>query len=410
VFPGTTRKPPIPNEASVTRSDQENEHDSGSKADRRRVRVLIVDDSALMRRLLTDLLTSSPEIEIAGVARDGRDAVVQALKLKPDVITLDVEMPEVSGLEALPALLAVHEAPIVMISALTREGADVTLQALELGAVDFVHKPDRNQLAEMRASRDILVSKVLAAAQSRVRRPRRSSSLTDSKTSTSASAPRAASTSPPTRRKPPTATATSSGPPSGCIVIGISTGGPQALSQVFPLLTLNSPPILVVQHMPGQFTGIFAERLDRYCPLAIKQAEEGDLVLPDRILIAPGGRHMTLTGHPPRVKVTLSDEPPVSGHRPSVDVLFQSAAKVFQSTATGLIMTGMGRDGVDGCKALLAAGGFTLGQDEATSVVYGMNKAAFLESAIKAQFALDELPDIVRNTAAYRAEFDQPKD
>jgi two-component system, chemotaxis family, protein-glutamate methylesterase/glutaminase len=397
----------------VTRPDPEHEHERGSKGDRgqAKVRVLIVDDSALMRRLLSDLLTSCPEIEIAGMARDGREAVMQALRLKPDVITLDVEMPEVSGLEALPALLAVHEAPVIMVSALTREGADVTLQALELGAVDFVHKPDKNQLAEMRAGRDLLVSKVLAAAQSRVRRPRRGAAKQQGESTTPAvsPSPRPPSGTPPTRPKPP-ATSSSPSSASGCIVIGISTGGPQALSQVFPLLAPNSPPILVVQHMPGQFTGIFAERLARYCPLAVKHAEDGDAVIPDRILIAPGGRHMTVTGHPPRVKVVLSDEPPVSGHRPSVDVLFRSAAKVFQSTATGLIMTGMGRDGVDGCKAILAAGGFTLGQDETSSVVYGMNKAAFLENAIKAQFALDELPDILRNLAAYRAEFDQPSD
>jgi two-component system chemotaxis response regulator CheB len=395
----------------VTTSDKEpeqpHEHNPASRQQARRTRVLIVDDSALMRRLLTDLLTASPDIEIAGVARDGREAVVQAMRLKPDVITLDVEMPEVSGLEALPALLAVHEAPIVMVSALTREGADVTLQALELGAVDFVHKPDRNQLAEMRASRDILVAKVLAAAQSRVRRPRRAgSSPSHSATNPAAARNAAAGSAPPTRPRTTAAASPPAGSPSGCIVIGISTGGPQALSQVLPLLAPNSPPILIVQHMPGQFTGIFAERLDRYCPLAVKHAEEGDLVIPDRILVAPGGRHMTLTGHPPRVKVTLSDEPPVSGHRPSIDVLFQSAAKVFQSTTTGLIMTGMGRDGVEGCKAILAAGGFTLGQDEATSVVYGMNKAAFIESALKAQFALDELPEILRNLAAYRAEYD----
>ena len=188
-------------------------------------------------------------------------------------------------------------------------------------------------------------------------------------------------------------------------MIGISTGGPQALSQVFPLLAPPLPPILVVQHMLAEFTGVFAERLDRYTgpTIKVKQAEEGDLVLPDRILIAPGGRHMTLTGRPPRVRVALSDEPEVSGHRPSIDVLFQSAAQVYQSAAVGIIMTGMGRDGVEGCKAILAAGGFTLGQDEATSVVYGMNKAAFLEGAVKAQFALDELPGILQDIAAFRA-------
>ncbi len=254
------------------------------------------------------------------------------MRLKPDVITLDVEMPEVSGLEALPALLAVHEAPVVMVSALTQEGAEVTLQALELGAVDFMPKPERNQLAEMRASRDLLVAKVLAAAQSRVRRPRRAAAPPTT-TSTGSAAPSASSLRSAVRQSrktvagPASATATATGQSPLCLVIGISTGGPQALSQVFPLLAPPLPPILVVQHMPAQFTGVFAERLNRYSALTVKQAEEGDLVLPDQVLIAPGGRHMVLVGHPPRVRVALSDEPPVSGHRPSIDVLFQSAAR-----------------------------------------------------------------------------------
>jgi two-component system, chemotaxis family, protein-glutamate methylesterase/glutaminase len=374
-----------------------------------RIRVLIVDDSALMRRLLSDLLSSVPEIEIVGTARDGREAVLQAARLKPDVITLDVEMPEVSGLEALPAILAVHPVPVVMVSALTQEGADVTLQALELGAVDFMAKPERNQLAEMRASRDLLVGKVLAAAQSRVRRPRRVASSPSSSSTKTSPSTKSVTSRPPARPPGPPVTSTSafaSIPNPLCFVIGISTGGPQALSQVFPLLVPPLPPILVVQHMPAQFTGIFAERLNRYSTLPIKQAEEGDAVLPDRILIAPGGRHMVLIGHPPRVRIGLLDQPAVSGHRPSIDVLFQSAARAYQSAAIGLLMTGMGRDGVEGCKAILAARGFTLGQDEGTSVVYGMNKAAFLEGAVKAQFALDEFPHVIQNIAALRAELE----
>jgi two-component system, chemotaxis family, protein-glutamate methylesterase/glutaminase len=375
-----------------------------------RIRVLIVDDSALMRRLLSDLLSSAPEIEIVGTARDGREAVLQAARLKPDVITLDVEMPEVSGLEALPAILAVHPVPVVMVSALTQEGADVTLQALELGAVDFMPKPERNQLAEMRASRDLLVAKVLAAAQSRVRRPRRNVGSPSSSSRQTSPLPKYITSHAPGR--PPGMTSTpissASAPSTTCLVIGISTGGPQALSQIFPLLAPPLLPILVVQHMPAQFTGIFAERLNRYSTLPIKQAEEGDAVLPDRILIAPGGRHMVLIGQPPRVRIALSDQPPVSGHRPSIDVLFQSAARAYQSAAIGLLMTGMGRDGVEGCKAILAARGFTLGQDEGTSVVYGMNKAAFLEGAIKAQFALDELPHIIQNISVFRAELESP--
>jgi two-component system, chemotaxis family, protein-glutamate methylesterase/glutaminase len=392
----------------VAKPDLEHDQEKDREPRKTHVRVLVVDDSALMRRLLSDLLTSSPEIEIVGTARDGREAVLQAARLKPDVITLDVEMPEISGLEALPALLAVHEVPVVMVSALTQEGADVTLQALELGAVDFMPKPERNQLAEMRASRDLLVAKVLAAAQSRVRRPRRAARLQKAPAAapSSASRPALRTDARPLDRIATPPSTSAPGPSSTCFVIGISTGGPQALSQIFPLLVSPLPPILVVQHMPAQFTGILAERLNRYSTLEVKQAEEGDLVLPDQILIAPGGRHMVLIGHPPRVRVALLDELPVSGHRPSIDVLFQSAARVYQSAAIGLLMTGMGRDGVEGCRAILAAKGFTLGQDESTSVVYGMNKAAYLDGYIKAQFALDDLPHIIQNINGLRAELE----
>ena len=372
----------------------------------RLVRVLVVDDSALMRRLLSDLLTSAPEIEVVGTARDGREAVQEATRLRPDVITLDVQMPEVSGLEALPLLLALGEVEVVMVSSLTQEGADVTLQALEMGAFDFMAKPEKNQLAEIRASRDLLVGKVLAAAASGRRRPAKPKRAAPPGSASWTHSPAPAK---PQRRTPLVSTTstpsaasfTAAGSP--CLLIGISTGGPQALSQILPTLHAPLPPILVVQHMPAQFTGVFAARLDRYSSVTVKQAEEGDLVLPDRVLVAPGGVHMMLTGSPPHVRVALSHDPPVSGHRPSVDVLFRSAAKVYQRAAVGLVMTGMGRDGVDGCKAILAAGGLTLGQDEESSAVYGMNKAAYLEGAIKGQFALDDVPAIIQNIVAFRA-------
>jgi two-component system chemotaxis response regulator CheB len=379
----------------------------------------VVDDSALMRRLLCDLLGSAPEIQVVGTARDGREAVLQAVRLKPDVITLDVEMPEVSGLEALPLLLAAHEAPVIMVSALTQAGADITLQALELGAVDFMPKPERNQLSEMRASANLLVAKVLTAAQSRVRRIRRATPPTARPSTTPLPSPPAVSPLRSSRPRPsvtegsakpaplPSALSVASAHGQTCLLIGISTGGPQALSQVLPHVTPPSPPILVVQHMPAQFTGVFANRLDRCSALSVKEAAEGDPVLPNHVLIAPGGRHMAVTGHPPHVRVNLSDDSQVSGHKPSIDVLFQSAARIYQSTAIGILMTGMGRDGVEGCKAILAAGGFTLGQDEATSVVYGMNKAAFIEGAVRAQFALDELAGILNNIHSVREEHEK---
>lgn len=357
-----------------------------SEAGPRPIRALVVDDSALMRRLISDVLNGSGRIEVVGVARDGREAVAQAARLKPDVVTLDVEMPEVSGLDALPAILAVHEVPVVMVSALTQEGADVTLKALEFGAVDYHPKPARNQLAEMRAEGDLLVAKVLGAAEGRVFRPRRGTAA-----STPSAPPRVPTPLPP-------------GEAAGCIAIGISTGGPQALARVIPLLRPPTPPILIVQHMPAAFTGVFAARLDRTSTLDVKEAADGDLVEPNRVLVAPGGRHLTVVGRAARARASLSspDDPAVSGHRPSVDVLFRSVARVYGEEAVGVIMTGMGRDGADGCRAILDAGGTTVGQDEATSVVYGMNKAAFLEGAVRVQFALDDLPDLIRSLSTAR--------
>jgi two-component system, chemotaxis family, protein-glutamate methylesterase/glutaminase len=367
-----------------------------------RVRVLIVDDSALMRKLLADVLQTEPAIEIVGIARDGAEAVEKTAKLKPDVVTLDVEMPAMSGLEALPLIQAAHDAAVIMVSAFTQEGADITLAALERGAIDFFPKPERHQLAHMRESRDVLVSKILSAAHHRSLRKRKSASQS---TGTAAAIPRFRSRAPST--PPSTAPRTSDSDlepeidlPHArsplCIVIGISTGGPHALGEYLPHVSAPTPPILIVQHMPAQFTAVFAQRLNRTCSVAVKEAEDGDRVVPNQILIAPGGRHMSVTGHPPGVRIVLSDGAPVSSHRPSVDVLFHSAARIYQGSAVGIIMTGMGRDGVLGCKAILAAGGTTYGQDETSSVVYGMNKAAYLEEGVSFQFSIEQFPALIK--------------
>ncbi len=347
------------------------------------IRVLIVDDSALMRKLLKDLLGECEDITVVGMAHDGVDALRLANELQPDVITLDVEMPGRSGLEILPDLLAKRPVPVLMVSSLTQEGADTTLAALSLGAVDYFPKPTSHQLSQIRAAQDLLIAKVKAAAKCRVMRPRTSGEIP----STAVMAPIA----PPTRRLVSTQKITH------CIVVGISTGGPQALAQVLPFLRAPLPPIVIVQHMPETFTRAFARRLERECAVPVREAEDGMRIALDTILIAPGGRHLNLVGQPPLVKVSLSNEPPVSAHRPSVDVLFRSAARCFGAGVVGIIMTGMGRDGVDGCKAILAAGGTTYGQDEATSVVYGMNKAAWIEQAVTRQFALSDFPEIVRS-------------
>jgi two-component system, chemotaxis family, protein-glutamate methylesterase/glutaminase len=378
-----------------------------TKTESERVRVLIVDDSALMRKLLGDILGTAPEIEVVGTARDGAEAIEQTAKLKPDVVTLDVEMPGMSGLDALPLIQAAHETAVIMVSALTQAGADTTLAALERGASDFFPKPERHQLTHVRESRDILVGKILSAALHRPRKSRGESSRGSG-----------AFTTIPRFRSRPASVPHPSNSRTGdtdleieipqtrsplCIVIGISTGGPQALGEFLPKVTAPIPPILIVQHMPAQFTPVFAERLNRTCSVSVKEAQEGDRVVPNQVLIAPGGRHMALTGHPPNVRIAINDEPPVSSHRPSVDVLFQSASRLYQGSAVGIIMTGMGRDGVIGCKAILAAGGTTYGQDESTSSVYGMNKAAFLEGGVSFQFTLDQFPALIKRLSPHSA-------
>ena len=342
----------------------------------RRVRVLIVDDSALMRHLLGELLGSSPEIEVVGTARDGTHALQLMAERRPDVVTLDVEMPGISGLDVLPEILSVREVPVVMVSSQTTQGAEVTLEALDRGAVDYMAKPEKHQITGLREARDALVSKILAASKGRVRRP----------SSRPVGAVAADSERP--RRPQPTLAA-------HCVVIGISTGGPQTLTECFAALMPPIPPLLVVQHMPEQFTPVFARRLDRCCRLPVVEASHGDRVKPDSILIAPGSHHMTLIGSPPNVRVVLLDDKPVSGHRPSIDVLFRSAAQVFGAGAVGMLMTGMGRDGVDGCRMILEAGGATFAQDEASSIIFGMNRIAIDEGVIGRQFAADELPELL---------------
>jgi two-component system chemotaxis response regulator CheB len=358
------------------------------------VRVLIVDDSALIRTVLAGILQGAPGMQVVGAAPDASTALAMVESIRPDVVTLDIRMPGRSGLDILPILVSEYALPVVMVSALTHAGAEETLAALELGAVDFMPKPDRHPITQLQASREALVEKLRNAAQSRVRRRR------------TPARPAAQLTSPGVRPPPASPAASGSGPvavdaPAGlpCVVIGISTGGPEALSQTLPLLSPPVPPIVIVQHMPAAFTAVFAERLARRCTVAVKEAAEGDNVVSDQILVAPGGRHTLISGQPPRCVVSLADGPTVSGHRPSIDMLFQSAARAYGPATVGILMTGMGRDGVEGLKRILAAGGTTFGQDEATSVVYGMNKAALLEGAVQTQLPLEGLPALIERLA-----------
>lgn len=344
------------------------------------IRVLVVDDSALVREILSDFIREAPGIELAGTARDGSEALALLPTLKPDVVTLDVQMPKMNGLETLDGILRISPVPVIMVSALTQLGANTTLEALDKGALDYVAKPEGGAACTA-AVRDELLRKIRAIAGTDVRRMMR------------IRAERAQQNK--LRREQPPQSADPVEPTphdlaDRCIAIGISTGGPPALSTLFDALRPPLPPIVVVQHMPAHFTKPFAWRLNSLSRISIKEAENGDVVCPNHAFIAPGGQHLVLRRFGGQVKIQIKEGDPVSGHRPSADVMMKSAAEVYRQRCLGVIMTGMGRDGANGCRDIRAQGGYVLGQDEATSDVYGMNKVAFVEGHVDRQFGLDD--------------------
>lgn len=354
---------------------------------RHTIRVLVVDDSLVMRQMIADYLDREPDIEVVGTASDGHQAIQRCAALAPDVMTLDVQMPGMDGLKTLETLLAKHPVPVVMVSSQTQAGAAITMDALERGAIDYVAKPDRGANAEtvlgselprkVRLAAGADVRRILEIRRRRKARPRPTKPLaTPGGTSAGAAA-----ASPALADK--------------CIAVGVSTGGPPALASVFEALKPPMPPLLVVQHMPAQFTKALAWRLDSRSSLTVCEARDGEPLKTDHVYIAPGARHMLVRGRPGTARIRISQDPPVSGHKPSADVLMKSVADVFGPKALGMIMTGMGRDGSDGCRAIRSSGGYVLGQDEASSDVYGMNKVAFVEGNVDRQFGLYEAARIV---------------
>ena len=318
----------------------------------RRIRVLIVDDSAIVRQLLTDILSSDPELEVVGTAVDAIIARDKIKVLSPDVLTLDVEMPRMNGVDFLEKLMRLRPMPVVMVSTLTQEGADVTLRALELGAVDFVAKPLKDLAVSLPALREEIVSKVKAAARAHIRLtgPRRAvlPAMEPSRVASSAE----------------------------LIAIGASTGGVETITELLSGFPETIPAIVVVQHMPEAFVPRFAARLRACLPFAVEEAADGQRASPGRVLIAPGNRHlMIVRGRSGGLETRLSDGPPVSGHRPSVDALFTSVAEA-RPKAVGILLTGMGRDGAEGLLRMKEAGAMTIAQDEQTSTVFGMPRAA----------------------------------
>ncbi len=340
-------------------------------AEARRTRVLVVDDSALMRQVLTRILSTDPAIEVVGTAPDPYVARDKIKALAPDVLTLDVEMPRMDGLAFLERLMRARPMPVVMVSSLTEAGCDVTLRALELGAVDFVTKPRvdvRERIHEVAAE---VVEKVKAAAGARILHRR-------------------APAAPPAARPAAGVFATTD----VTIAVGASTGGTEAVREFLAGLPADAPGVVVVQHMPERFTRAFAERLDRLCTVRVKEAEDGDRVLAGHVLVAPGGRHLEVVRDGALVRARVSDGPPVNRHRPSVDVLFHSAT-VLGPNAIGVIMTGMGNDGARGLLAMRQAGARTLAQDAATCVVFGMPREAIGLGAVEQVVPLERMAEAV---------------
>jgi len=357
----------------------------GRNMSARNIRVLVVDDSAVIREMICDQIAEASGMEVAGRAADGRKAVEMLGSADPDVVTLDIQMPGMDGLRTLDAILARRPVPVIMVSSLTQLGANTTLDALDRGALDYVAKPQR-RLEAKTVLGDELLRKIRSAAGTDVQRILQIRQ--ERKRRRAAQLPRV-----PTAKK-------LSGPSprelaDKCIAIGISTGGPPALTSLFETLQPPVPPIVVVQHMPAHFTESFAWRLDSLSRLSIKEAGSGNTLRPNHVLIAPGGTHLKLRRSGKMTKVMLKDGAPVSGHKPSADVMMKSAAEIFGRRLLGLIMTGMGRDGAEGCAAIRAAGGYVLGQDEASSDVYGMNKVAQVEGNVDRQFSLDEAAAVI---------------
>ncbi|MBI4829518.1 MAG: chemotaxis response regulator protein-glutamate methylesterase [Nitrospinae bacterium] len=337
----------------------------------KKIRVLIVDDSAIARQVITNALASDPEIEVVGSAPDPYVARDKIVELKPDVITLDVEMPRMDGVTFLQKLMKHHPLPVVMVSSLTQKGAETTMAALEAGAVDVVAKPvaEKHNLSEITIE---LLDKVKSAARAKVRPMLASAELA--------------------KRKPLTAMVATT---NKVVAIGASTGGTEALKEVLSRMPPNSPGILVVQHMPETFTTAFAKRLDSVSQLKIKEAEDGDSLVPGVCLVAPGHSHMLLRRSGARYFVNVKDGPLVCRHRPSVEVLFNSVAKVAGKNAIGVIMTGMGADGAEGMLNMKKEGAATIAQDEKTCVVFGMPKEAIKLGGVDKVAPLYDIPETI---------------
>ncbi len=341
------------------------------------LRALVVDDSAYLRRLLSDILNSIPGVEVAGTAFNGKEAITQALRMNPDLITLDLEMPEMDGFTFLRWLMQEHPTPTIIISS---DGAEENvLKALDLGAVDFIVKPTRHISTELEMIEDPLVEKVEVLKNLRIEKVKKQIATR--------------------RRRPPRVPAGETPPidcPFGLVAIGASTGGPPALQSILTRLPENFPaPIAVVQHMPATFTGLFAERLNAACAIEIKEAEDGDWVRPGRALIAPGGRNMRFVKAKNGVRVQLELPDLHEKYTPSVNILMRSSAELYHEKTLGVLLTGMGDDGKLGMRAIKEQNGRTIAESEETAIIFGMPAEAIREGVVDSVEDLDKISETI---------------
>ncbi len=337
------------------------------------IKVLVVDDSALIREVLTRMLTRDGDITVVGTANDPIEAREKIKLLNPDVVTLDIEMPNMNGLQFLERLMKLRPTPVIMVSTLTKKGASETLLALELGAVDFVAKPSADLTGGLEAFGSGLRDKIRGAARSDVKGR-----------SNRADAPKVA-------------VRTAAAPEGALIAIGASTGGVEAVRAVLVNMPLDCPPIVIAQHMPPGFTSRFATRLDELCEIKVCEAEDRMPLLAGHAYVARGDFHLRVERSSGQLKCRLTQDELASGHRPSVDVLFESVAKTVGPMAVGAILTGMGRDGARGLKLMRDAGAYTVGQNQSSSLVYGMPRVAFEEGAVVEQAPLDAIASRLAN-------------
>ncbi|MCC6207495.1 MAG: chemotaxis response regulator protein-glutamate methylesterase [Gammaproteobacteria bacterium] len=347
-----------------------------------KIRVLIVDDSALVRQLLTKMLTSDPQIEVVGTAQDPYVAREKIKELNPDVLTLDVEMPKMDGVTFLSNLMRLRPMPVVMVSSLTERSADITLRALELGAVDFVSKPKIDLAHTLEDYSDEIIAKIKMAANTHPHTKAPAPSMADIPPRLSADAV--------LKKEGPRHFRTTD----HLIAIGASTGGTEAIKEVLMRMPPDAPGIVISQHIPEAFSRPFAMRMNRESQMTVSEAADGQQILPGHVLIAPGNRHLVVERDGARYICRLSDGPAVNRHRPSVDVMFRSVAQNAGPNAIGVILTGMGDDGARGMQEMHEAGAYTLAQDEKSSVVWGMPGEAVKQGGV------DEIVDLYAMTAA----------